>query len=75
MVTSCRKLVDADQRYNEIVHQMHAADAEFKEVLTQYDLEFEEKGQQMSEKLHKVCTHASVAGDGLQRVFSEPLPS
>ena len=53
-VTWCRKLVDADQRYNDVVHQMHAADAEFKEVLTQYDLEFEEKGQQMSEKLHKV---------------------
>lgn len=58
--------MEADQRYSEVVHQMHAADAEFKEVLTQYDLEFEEKGQQMSEKLHKVV-------NCLQKVLSERL--
>ena len=46
--------MDADQRYSDVVKQMHGAAAEFKEVLAQYDIEFEEKGQQMSEKLHKV---------------------
>lgn len=46
--------MEAEQRYSAVVHQMHGAEAEYKEVLTQYDLEFEEKGQQMSEKLHKV---------------------
>lgn len=33
----------------------HAA-AEYKEVLSQYDLEFEEKGQQMSDKLQQVSS-------------------
>lgn len=33
---------------------MQQAAAEYKEVLSQYDLEFEEKGQQMSDKLQKV---------------------
>ena len=34
---------------------MQEAAAEYKEVLSQYDLEFEEKGQLMSDKLQKVC--------------------
>lgn len=45
--------MDAEQRYEGVVHSMHGAQAEYKEVLAQYDLEFEEKGQQMSEKLQK----------------------
>ena len=45
--------MDAEQRYENVVHSMRGAQAEYKEVLAQYDLEFEEKGQQMSEKLHK----------------------
>ena len=51
----CRKLIEAEEKYDAVMVSMQEAAAEYKEVLSQYDLEFEEKGQQMSEKLHKVC--------------------
>lgn len=50
----CRKLVEAEQKYSGVMDSMQQAAAEYKEVLSQYDLEFEEKGQQMSDKLQKV---------------------
>ena len=50
----CRKLVEAEQKYNAVTDSMQEAAAEYREVLSQYDLEFEEKGQQMSDKLQKV---------------------
>ena len=47
--------MDAEEKYNGVMDSMQEAAAEYKEVLVQYDLEFEEKGQQMSDKLQKVC--------------------
>lgn len=52
----CRKLVDAEQQYNDAMDSVQHAAAEYKEVLSQYDLEFEEKGRQMSDKLQQVCS-------------------
>ena len=46
--------MDAEEKYNGVMDSMQEAAAEYKEVLVQYDLEFEEKGQQMSDKLQKV---------------------
>ena len=51
----CRKLVEAEEKYNNVTRSMQEAAAEYNEVLSQYDLEFEEKGQQMSNKLQQVC--------------------
>lgn len=52
----CRKLVEGEQKYNDVMDSMQHAAAEYKEVLSQYDLEFEEKGQQMSDKLQQVLS-------------------
>ena len=52
---SCRKLVEAEEKYNNVTRSMQESAAEYNEVLSQYDLEFEEKGQQMSNKLQQVC--------------------
>ena len=52
----CRKLVEGEQKYNDVMDRMQHAAAEYKEVLSQYDLEFEQKGQQMSDKLQQVCS-------------------
>lgn len=46
--------MEGEQKYNDMMDSMQQAAAEYKEVLSQYDLEFEEKGQQMSDKLQKV---------------------
>ena len=46
--------MEAEEKYNGVMDSMQEAAAEYKEVLVQYDLEFEEKGQQMSDKLQKV---------------------
>lgn len=51
-----RKLVEGEQKYNDVKDSMQHAAAEYKEVLSQYDLEFEEKGQQMSDKLQQVSS-------------------
>ncbi|KAL3160819.1 WD repeat-containing protein 49 [Trebouxia sp. C0009 RCD-2024] len=49
-----QKLVEAEQKYSGVMDSMQQAAAEYREVLSQYDLEFEEKGQQMSDKLQKM---------------------
>ncbi|DBA85209.1 TPA: WD repeat-containing protein 49 [Trebouxia sp. C0005] len=49
-----QKLVEAEGKYNGVMDSMREAAAEYKEILSQYDLEFEEKGQQMSDKLQKL---------------------
>ncbi|DBB08551.1 TPA: WD repeat-containing protein 49 [Trebouxia sp. C0006] len=49
-----QKLVEAEEKYNGVMDSMREAAAEYREVLSQYDLEFEEKGQQMSDKLQKL---------------------
>lgn len=54
VLLACRKLVEAEGKYNGVMDSMREAAAEYKEILSQYDLEFEEKGQQMSDKLQKV---------------------
>lgn len=54
VLMACRKLVEAEEKYNGVMDSMREAAAEYREVLSQYDLEFEEKGQQMSDKLQKV---------------------
>ncbi len=54
VLLACRKLVEAEEKYNGVMDSMREAAAEYREVLSQYDLEFEEKGQQMSDKLQKV---------------------
>ncbi len=54
MLLACRKLVEAEKKYNGVMDSMREAAAEYREILSQYDLEFEEKGQQMSDKLQKV---------------------
>lgn len=46
--------MEAEQKYSGVMDSMQQAAAEYREVLSQYDLEFEEKGQQMSDKLQKV---------------------
>lgn len=54
MLMVCRQLIEAEQKYGGVMDSMREAAAEYREILSQYDLEFEEKGQQMSDKLQKV---------------------
>ena len=66
VLLACRKLVEAEEKYNGVMDSMREAAAEYREILSQSDLEFEEKGQQMSDKLQKVllpfCTWKALFG-------------
>ena len=56
LVHLCRRLEVAEARHEQLLEEKRAMEADFKQVLSQYDIEFEDKGDQMAAQLQQVST-------------------
>ena len=50
----CRRLEVAEAKHEQLLEEKRAMEADFKQVLSQYDTEFEDKGDQMAAQLQQV---------------------
>ena len=57
----CRRLEVAEAKHEQLLEEKRAMEADFKQVLSQYDIEFEDKGDQMAAQLHEGTTTAAEA--------------
>ena len=51
-----RRLEVAEAKHDQLLEEKRAMEADFKQVLSQYDIEFEDKGDQMAAQLQQVST-------------------
>jgi hypothetical protein len=49
-----RKLLEAEEKYGALLEERRAVESDYKEVLAQYDVEFEDKGDQMADRVMQV---------------------
>ena len=50
----CRRLEVAEANHEQLLEEKRAVEADFKQVLSQYDIEFEDKGDQMAALMQQV---------------------